>query len=125
MRKRTHRTGKEVSYLEQDFGKLARKYNLPAYRRNYNFHGFEFDVAWPQVRICVEIDGGTFHGGHHVRGKGYQRDCVKNNLAQSEGWVVLRCDREMLYTKSFIMAVKNMILRRLSMAQSKKLFYPK
>ena len=38
----------------------------------------------------MEIDGGTWSGGRHVRGDGYRRDCEKLNAATLAGWRVLR-----------------------------------
>ena len=51
---------------------------------------WRFDFAWPERKVAVEIDGGTYSGGRHVRGKGYEGDCNKLNAAVMAGWVVLR-----------------------------------
>lgn len=51
---------------------------------------FRFDFAWPHAKVAVEIEGGTWSQGRHVSGAGYERDCVKYNLAQYLGWRVLR-----------------------------------
>lgn len=51
---------------------------------------FRFDFAWPSQKVAVEIEGGTWAKGRHVSGAGYERDCIKYNLAQYLGWRVLR-----------------------------------
>lgn len=66
---------------------------LPEPQREYLFHRkrkWRFDLAWPDLMIAVEIEGGIWSGGRHVRGKGYEQDCEKYNEAQLAGWMVLR-----------------------------------
>jgi hypothetical protein len=61
--------------------------------REYKFHPirkWRFDLAWPERRVAVELDGGTWSGGRHTRGSGYQKDCEKLNTAVRGGWRVLR-----------------------------------
>ena len=36
-----------------------------------------FDRAWPDLKVAIEIDGGTFSRGAHVRGKGIENDHEK------------------------------------------------
>ncbi len=52
---------------------------------------FAFDFAYllPH-KLAIEVDGGTWTGGRHVTGGGYQRDCEKLNEATIAGWKVLR-----------------------------------
>lgn len=51
---------------------------------------WRFDFAWPAARVAVECEGGTWSEGRHVRGDGFERDCVKYNEAALAGWLVLR-----------------------------------
>lgn len=53
---------------------------------------WRFDVAWPALKLAVEIDGGVFlqSGGRHSRGAGYRADCEKMAEAAILGWTVLR-----------------------------------
>lgn len=57
---------------------------------------FRFDFAWPDRRLAVEVDGGTWTGGRHTRGAGFESDCEKTNLAQLLGWRVLRFTTSMI-----------------------------
>lgn len=57
---------------------------------------WRFDFAWPKVKVAVEIEGGTYLNGRHVRPKGYQEDCYKYNRALELGWKVLRYTPKML-----------------------------
>lgn len=74
--------------------------DLPEPVREYKFlkkRRFRFDYAFPLVRVAVELEGGTFSGGRHVRGKGYASDCEKYNLATLAGWKVLRFTSDMFH----------------------------
>ena len=62
---------------------------------------WQFDFAWPEQMVAVEIDGGVFmskHGGksRHTTGTGYEGDCEKLNAAAILGWRVLRYTTTML-----------------------------
>ena len=62
---------------------------LPAPTPELRFHPvrkWRLDLAWPEQRLFAEVDGGTWVGGRHNRGAGYERDCEKLNSACLEGW---------------------------------------
>ena len=70
-----------------------------AYEREYKAipdRKFRFDFAFPERRLLVEVQGGTFNGGAHGRGVGIHRDYEKNNLATLAGWRVLQFDVKMI-----------------------------
>ncbi len=72
---------------------------LPEPEREFLFHSrrkWRFDFAWPDLLIAVEVEGGIWTGGRHVRGEGYEADCEKYNEAQLDGWMVLRFTPGML-----------------------------
>lgn len=48
------------------------------------------DMAWPDMRLVVEVEGGTWAQGRHNRATGYAADCEKYNAAQIGGVIVLR-----------------------------------
>lgn len=59
------------------------------------------DLAWPDIMWAVELEGGVFSGGRHVRGKGYTEDIRKYNIATLKGWRLLRYTGEMLHNDPF------------------------
>lgn len=66
---------------------------LPPPVRELRFHPvrrWRFDLAWPELRVACEIDGGAFAGGRHTSGPGFREDCVKLSEAAAIGWRVLR-----------------------------------
>jgi len=74
-------------------------------KREYRFHPFRrwrFDFAWPRKKIGVEIEGGVWTGGRHVRPAGFEKDCEKYNEAAACGWKVLRVTGKMLADKDQI-----------------------
>ena len=48
------------------------------------------DFAFLEPRLLVEIEGGSFSQGRHVRGAGFEADCEKYAEAVIQGWRVLR-----------------------------------
>ena len=82
------RTKFEVMMLQQ-----LRAVKLPTPEREWRFHptrDWRFDMAWPPLKIALEIDGGVYSQGRHNRGKGYEEDCVKMGEAYLLGWTVYR-----------------------------------
>lgn len=66
---------------------------LPQPVREHRFHStrdWRLDLAWPDLKIAVECEGGIFKRGRHTRGDGFERDCEKYNEALLCGWLVLR-----------------------------------
>lgn len=51
---------------------------------------FRIDIAYPDVWLAVEIEGGAWSRGRHVRGAGYLKDMEKYNLLTVHGWRLLR-----------------------------------
>lgn len=70
-----------------------RSAGLPTPEREVSFHqtrAWRLDLAWPVAMLAVEIDGGTWARGRHIRPKGYEEDCRKLAEAALQGWTVLR-----------------------------------
>jgi len=68
-------------------------YGLPLPTRQFQFdpeRRWRSDFAWPDMKIIVEIEGGVFIKGGHVRGLGYEKNCEKYNRATELGYRVYR-----------------------------------
>lgn len=81
------------SNLEIAFDVAVAYEGFPPYEPEYRFHPrrrWRFDRAWPARKIAVELEGGVFTGGRHVRPTGFIEDCRKYNTAAIYGWLVLR-----------------------------------
>lgn len=79
---------------------LCQTYGWPEPVYEYRFcptRKWRFDVAWPgktkraRTGVSLEVEGGVWSNGRHVRGRGYVNDMEKYNHAQLLGWIVLRC----------------------------------
>lgn len=80
------------SQLEELFEAQLKMSRLPAMQREYLFSAerkWRFDFADPNLKIALEIQGGTWVGGRHNRPKGYEEDLIKLNEAALEGWLVI------------------------------------
>lgn len=67
---------------------------LPVPVAEYRFHPtrkWRFDWAWPEQRVALEVQGGIFSSGRHVRGAALLKEYEKLNTAARLGWRVLYC----------------------------------
>lgn len=77
----------QPSYPESFFMKvIENEFFDKCYKREFPFHRFSLDFAWPHKKKCIEIDG-----QQHDICPGYkERDLKKDQLLISEGWNILR-----------------------------------
>ena len=67
---------------------------LPKPEIEYRFdidRGWRFDFAWPNQKVALEVQGGLFVNGAHVRGAAVVKEHEKLNWAAMHGWRVLYC----------------------------------
>lgn len=57
---------------------------------------WRFDLAWPPLKLAVEIEGGLYVGGRHTRGAGFEEDLRKYDAAMRLGWDVYRCGKQLI-----------------------------
>lgn len=79
---------------------VAQLHGVPVPVAEYRFHAvrfWRFDLAWPEHRLALEIEGGVWTGGRHTSGAGYAKDMEKYNAAVLAGWRVLRCQPRDLF----------------------------
>lgn len=85
--------------LEELFALQVRLAELPSPVREYAAipgRRYRWDFAWPEQRVLVEINGGTYAHMGHSTGIGIARDYEKNNLAVLAGWRTFAFDRRMV-----------------------------
>lgn len=80
--------------------------------KEYQFHPtrrWRFDYAIPQHKIAVEVEGGVWTQGRHVRPQGFLGDIEKYNAATFLGWRVFRVTPKELHSRGFIQLLKDAI----------------
>jgi very-short-patch-repair endonuclease len=88
---------------------LCQQHGLPEPVAEYRFAAprrWRFDFAWPDRRVALEVEGGAFSQGRHVRGKGYKADCEKYSEAAALGWRLLRVLPSQLCTAETISLIR-------------------
>jgi very-short-patch-repair endonuclease len=84
----------QAKALENTLAGQLRYRQCPEPVREFRFHllrRWRFDFAWPDNgKLAVEVEGGTWTGGRHVTGAGYERDAEKYLAAAALGWRVVR-----------------------------------
>lgn len=77
----------------RQFETVWRRCNGPELIKEFRFceeRDWRNDYLHAPTRIIIELDGGVYNGGRHVRPKGFIEDCVKLNAATMRGYRVLR-----------------------------------
>ena len=96
---------------EETFAQHVRAYKLTDPVRELKFHPtrkWRFDFSWPEQMIAVEIEGGTWSGGRHTTGAGFEKDCEKYNEAAALGWAVYRFTSGMIKSGVAILFVSKL-----------------
>jgi len=71
---------------------ICRTHQIAVPQAEYRFHPtrkWRLDFAWPSQRVAMEIDGGAFIGGRHMRGTGWLKDAEKRRELAAMGWKLL------------------------------------
>lgn len=79
-----------VQFRAAQLPEPVREHRFDAKRR------FRFDFAWPDWFVALEFEGGVFSGGAHTRGRHFESDAEKYNLAALAGWTVIRVTERMV-----------------------------
>ena len=102
---------RRASPLEESLALQIRAHRLPVPQREFRFSTeqlFRFDFAFVDERIAVECEGGTWVKGAHSRGKHFESDCEKYNLAVCEGWRIVRFTTDMVADGRAIQTLKRL-----------------
>ena len=92
----------ELRWLKMPMPEL--EYRFLASRR------FRFDFAWPKLLLAVEVEGGSYVGGRHTRGAGFEQDCWKYNVALVNGWRVLRVTPKQITSGEAVAWIQQLLL---------------
>lgn len=82
---------------------------LPVAVAEFQFHPvrkWKFDFAFPDQRIAVEVQGGIWTRGRHVRPAALKQEWEKLNTAAGQGWRILYCEPRSIATLKFARQVE-------------------
>lgn len=88
------------SDLERAFLTLCKQEGLPTPETEVRFappRRWRADFLWGKQMLIVEVHGGTWNRGGHVRGKQFASDCDKANEAQLLGYTYLTFTTDHVY----------------------------
>lgn len=83
------------------FPRLCLSQGLPRPVPEFRFakpRRWRFDWAFPEARVAVEVEGGVYTRGRHVRPSGYLNDLEKYSEAAVRDWAVIRVTPDTLCT---------------------------
>lgn len=104
-------TDKRKSQVEADmFTRLVNSELHAECVKEYRFYSprkWRFDYALPAFKIALEVEGGVWTRGRHVRPQGFLGDIEKYNTATLLGWRVFRTTPSKLITGSTLLLLKN------------------
>jgi len=72
---------------------LLKAKGLPQPVQEYRFHPtrqWRLDMAWPESKVALEVEGGIWTRGRHARGAGMMADMDKYSWAAVMGWCLIR-----------------------------------
>ena len=72
---------------------------------------FRFDFCHHASRVAIELQGGVYSRGAHVRPAGYRKDCEKALIARELMWTTVQLTTDMV-TEEFLNRVIDLIASR-------------
>ena len=101
-----------MSQLEDVLALFIQGSDVPAPVREFQFceRRWRFDFAWVDAKLACEVQGGTYIGGGHNRGRGMRNDMEKRNEATLLGWRVLYFDTDMVNDGEAIQVIERALI---------------
>lgn len=109
---RTAKTKKITPHATDVFTQICAKEMGVECVKEYRFYKsrqWRFDYALPLYKIALEVEGGVWTQGRHVRPVGFLGDMNKYNTATLLGWRVFRTTPSKLLSQDTLTLIKNAI----------------
>ena len=72
---------------------------------------YRIDLAWVAQRVGLEVQGGNWVNGAHIRPAALREEYERNNLIVAAGWRLFYCEPELTRVAEAIMLIANSCLR--------------
>ncbi len=112
--------------LKNDFAKLISKNTAEPFELEFAFAAPErkwrADIAFPRVRVAIEIDGGTWTLGRHNRPGSVLKDMEKGNGYAARGWVVFHTPWEWIEDGEKVIELKEAVCKAIERRQIEKMY---
>lgn len=100
--------------LEHALLRAIREAGLPEPEREYMFakcigRRWRADFCWPDLMIIVEVEGGVWKRGRHVRPWGFEKDAEKYNAAIELGYSLYRYTAKTIKNGNAIKQLKRVL----------------
>ena len=95
----------QMKYNPNIVAAYFREIGLPRPVFEYCFHPtrkWRLDIAWPEERVVLEVQGGIFIQGRHSRGAALLKEWEKLNTLAGMGWRVLYCQPKDVCTGAMV-----------------------
>ena len=100
------------SNLEAELVFQLESAGIPDFVCEHRFHPtrrWRFDIAWPEIKLAVEVEGGIYTHGRHTRGVGFEQDLRKYAAAMELGWNIYRCSGNMIKSGEALDTIEKLI----------------
>jgi len=78
------------------------------------------DWAWPEEKLCLEVEGGVWIHGGHTRGSGFVNNLEKYNRMAEMGWRLIRVQPKDLLTRETARLIASCLNIKISVAYEQK-----
>lgn len=109
---KTKSKAKDATTASDFFTALCRSNLQAECVKEFRFHPirkWRFDYALPDHRLAIEVEGGVWSGGRHIRPRGFLGDMEKYNAASALGWRVLRVTPDTLHSSATLELIRQAI----------------
>ena len=80
----------DIQNLSFEYGHKAVYDDFSLRIKDAGMKDWRLDFAYPLRKLAIEVEGGTWTGGRHTRGQGFEDDTFKYNALTLMGWRLLR-----------------------------------
>ena len=104
-----------MKYNKQIVSQTFKTCGLPKPVFEYRFHPvrkWRIDVAFPDSKVALEVQGGIFIQGRHSRGAAMLKEWEKLNALAGMGWRVLYCQPKDLLMSETIESLREALTYR-------------